>query len=110
MYQFPLRHNPRRNGEEDDDDDDDNNKRQRSTKRKIFNFIFIALLCIKYLQLFALKYEENEPKRRSDEPRQIFLVEQINSNKFLALHCNQGGNDEPFLVVSGRATPTKLQT
>jgi len=60
MYQFPLRHNPRRNGEDDtpaadddDDDDDDDNKRQRGTKRKIFNFIFIALLCIKYLQLFV---------------------------------------------------------
>lgn len=64
MYQFPLRHNPRSQTDEDAApaapaafaaDDDDNNKRQRSTKRTIFNFIFIALLCIKYLQLFAMR-------------------------------------------------------
>lgn len=68
-----------------DSNSDDNNKRQqqqgerqqqqqehgaRRAQSENFNFIFIALLCIKYLQLFAMSHE-NEPFQPDRRGRRV---------------------------------------
>lgn len=57
MYQFPLRRLRRTRTTAMIIIKGNNNVRAQSEN---FNFIFIALLCIKYLQLFAMSHE-NEP-------------------------------------------------